>query len=258
MMKYYKLGYRNHFKFVVRADVGISTVKSFYSPSRWWAKLAIRWRLYKLNIVRSSDMVALDLTGEEAILIKGNDAENQKYVVYKDRLNIVRKWSFNPGGIAKIKNEINALLHLKNSEYPFGHSCLIDYALSDSYGFLDIEYIDAAYTVECSDDFVRDYFNLFIVKNKGNSSVVHGDLTPWNIIRSTSKTLIIDWEEYRIGNKYYDILHYYYSYYKLGKSNSKASSLELALRRIEGLGLPLELSIMEKAIIELKLAKKIW
>ena len=58
-MKYYKLGYRKHFKFVVRANVGISTVKSFYSPSRWWAKLAIRWRLYKLNIVRSSDMVAL-------------------------------------------------------------------------------------------------------------------------------------------------------------------------------------------------------
>ena len=78
-MKYYKLGYRKHFKFVVRADVGISTVKSFYSPSRWWAKLAIRWRLYKLNIVRSSDMVALDLTGEEAILIKGNDAENQVF-----------------------------------------------------------------------------------------------------------------------------------------------------------------------------------
>ena len=87
---------------------------------------------------------------------------------------------------------------------------------------------------------------------------MHGDFTPWNVIRSTSKTLVIDWEEYRIGNKYYDILHYYYSYYKLGKSKSKALSLELALRRIEGLGLPLEVSIMEKAIIELKLAKKIW
>ena len=151
-------------------------------------------------------MVALDLTGDEAILIKGNDAENQKYVVYKDRLNIVRKWSVNLGGIEKIKNEINALLHLKNSEYPFGHSRLIDYALSDSYGFLDIEYIEAAHVVECSDDFVRDYFNLFIAKNIRNSSVVHGDFTPWNVIRSTSKTLVIDWEEYRIGNKYYDIL----------------------------------------------------
>lgn len=242
---------------MVRADVGIATVNSFYSPSRWWSKLAVRWRLYKLNIVRASDLVALDLTGEEAILIKGNDAENQKYVVYKDRLNIVRKWSVNIGGIAKIKNEINALLYLNNSEYPFGYSRLIDYALSDSYGFLDIEYIDAAYVVECSDDFVRDYFNLFIVKNTSNSSIVHGDLTPWNVLRSTCKTLVIDWEEFRIGNKYYDILHYYYSYYKLGKSNSKASSLGLALKRIENLGLPLEARIMDKAITELRLAKKI-
>lgn len=256
-MKYYKFGYRNRFKFLVRADVSIDVVKKFYSPSRWWARLAIRCRLFKLNIVRSSELVALELSGEEAILLKGNNEENQKFIVYKDRLSIVRKWSGNSGGIAKIKNEISALLDLKNRDLPFRYPLLIDYGLLDSYAYLDTEYIDAAYAVECNDDFIRDYFNLLIVKATSNSSLVHGDLTPWNVLRSSCETFVIDWEEYRIGNKYFDILYYYYSHYYLGKGNSKELSIELALRRIENLGLPLEVSVMNEAIKELRLEKKI-
>ena len=255
--KYYKLGYRNNFKFLVRSDVGIDIVNRFYSPSRWWAKLAMQFRLFRLNVVNASELLRYNLTGEEAILLKGNDAENQKHIVYMDRLNIVRKWSVNSGGIGKIKNEVNALLGLENSEFPFGYPHLLDCSVMDDYAYLDIEYIVSDCAVECSDNFVRDYFNLFIKKNSSKFSLVHGDLTPWNVIRTSCRTFIIDWEESRVSNKYYDILYYYFAWYHLGKNNSKELSIELAVKRIESLGLPLNDSNMVEAIKELRLVKNI-
>jgi hypothetical protein len=238
-IKYYRFGTKSNFRFIVKEGVSNEIISKFYNPSRFWAQWALRFRLYLLFLVDENEMKEyMLLDGKTDFLLRGNNVNRQKYISYMLSGSSIRKWSKNKNGIMDIQNECmniqNINIKLKNIILPD----VISSFFSEDYSYVDIKFFYEKQRNPAIDDlFIKTYFNEYLNQKSGEYVFSHCDLTPWNVLSNQGVYMIIDWELASLTPMYYDLIYYYYSWFKLGRNKSHEDSLAMSKKKIESLQL---------------------
>ena len=225
--KYYRFGTENNFRFIVGQGVKIELIEKFYSPSRLWARLFLKIRGYKLFHVKEQYLHSYLIDKYDTdLIIKGNDPLNQKYISIDLKSGIIRKWSKTKGGIKKINKEYQTIKNLKPFKPPLEFSHIHNYINSTNISVLEFKISVRGFRIELDDFFIKKYYEQFIEREIDDKIYVHGDLTVWNVIKKDEGDYtIIDWENYHFNWKYYDLFHYYFTWFKLSAGYSKEKAI---------------------------------
>lgn len=249
-MKHFKFGFSDNFKFICREDFSKNQILSFYRPNTTISKLFFWSNAYRLfSKITLKEKEHYRINSQTLFLLKGNNKKEQKFITQTElSLNYIEKWAYleNPGHL-KIKKEIKNLKYLKENEQIYIHerfqlpTLISDGINNDKYVFFKTKklnfYKDSSHD-NLDLEFLRFYFNEFSLKNTfkhGNiyKTLLHGDLTPWNVKVFDTNYIIIDWEEMKYGDMYCDIIHYQFSYFFFKKRLRK----EECIRKIKSINL---------------------